>query len=394
MDVSQKVALTGHYSRREGSDHSPHHARQREERRAVPEVAPPPEPEPESKDDEKPKMSPTRKWLYIGLGVLVIIALIVGFTLYWLDARRFESTDDAFIDGHSAQIAPQIAGRVIKVSINDNQMVQANQLLVLLDARDYQVKLDQAVTQRAQMQAQLEQARAQALLQLAQTEQSAAQIRVNAAELVQAQQDFNRFRAIDPKAITRQQLDNAQTILRTSQARLDASRHALSGAQAQLVAQEAQIANAEAALQGSDVAIRNARLQMSYAEIRAPEAGRVTRRSVEAGNYVNPGQMMLSIVHPGMWVTANFKETQLSLMRAGQAVDVRVDALPNKVFHGRIDSFQAGSGAAFSTLPAENATGNFVKVVQRIPVKIVIDDADDPMLSLGMSVTPRVTVRP
>ena len=394
MDGTQKLALTGHYPRRAGHDHAHHHAPKAEGPIEGRKQHDQQDQEPDGKNDDKPKMSSTRKWLYIVIGAVVLIALIVAATLYWLHARRFESTDDAFIDGHNSQIAPQIAGRVIKVAIEDNQMVQADQLLVVLDARDYQVKLDQAVTQKAQAQAQLEQARAQALLQQAQIDQSAAQIRVGEAELTQAQQDFNRFRAIDPKAITRQQLDNAQATLRTSQARLDANRHALTGAQAQLVAQQAQIANAEAALQGSDVAIRNARLQMSYAEIRAPEAGRVTRRTVEAGNYINTGQMMLNIVRPGMWVTANFKETQLALMRAGQAVDVRVDALPDKVFHGHVDSFQAGSGSAFSTLPAENATGNFVKVVQRIPVKIVIDDADDPMLSLGMSVTPRVTVRP
>jgi membrane fusion protein (multidrug efflux system) len=391
MDGSQKLALTGHYSRRGGHDHPAPDARKADgdkANRRQNDAAPAPE------TAEKPKMPAARKWLYIGIGALVLIALIVAGTLYWLHARHFESTDDAFIDGHNSQVAPQVAARVIKVAVDDNQRVQANQLLVVLDPSDYQIRLDQAVTQHAQAQAQLEQARAQVLLQQAQIEQSAAQIRVGEAELTQAQQDFNRFRAIDPKAITRQQLDNAQANVRTSQARLESSRHALTGAQAQLVAQQAQVANAEAALQGSDVAIRNARLQLSYTEIHAPEAGRVTRRTVEVGNYVNPGQLMLSLVRPGMWVTANFKETQLALMRPGQPVDVTVDALPDKVFHGHVDSFQAGSGSAFSTLPAENATGNFVKVVQRIPVKIVIDDADDPMLSLGMSVTPRVTVRP
>ena len=369
MDGSQKVEVSGHYNRKDSDDH-------------------------DTRSTEKKPGFSRRKWLFIAIGAIILIVLVVAGTLYWLDARRYVSTDDAFIDGHNAQIAPQIAGRVIKVAIEDNQMVEANQLLVVLDGRDYQVKLDQAIVQKAQTAAQLDQARAQALLQQAQIEQSAAQIRVGEAELVQAQQDYNRFRAIDPKAITRQQLDNAQATLRTSQARLDANAAALVGAQAQLVGQQAQIANAEAAVQGADVAIRNAQLQLSYAEVRAPEAGRVTRRTVEAGNYVNPGQMLLGLVRPGMWVTANFKETQLARMKIGQAVDVSVDALPDKVFHGRVDSFQAGSGSVFSVLPAENATGNYVKVVQRIPVKILIDDARDPRLSLGMSVTPSVTVRP
>ncbi len=379
MDGSQKVEVSGHYNRKTSQQH---------------ETAPKTRPEPEPAPEPKKPASGGRKWLLIVIGVLVLIGLIVAGTLYWVEARRFVSTDDAFIDGHNAVIAPQIAGRVMKVTIEDNQMVEANQLLVVLDGRDYQVKLDQAITQKAQNVAQVDQARAQALLQQAQIDQSAAQIRVSEAELVQAQQDYNRFRAIDPKAITRQQLDNAQATLRTTQAKMDANRAALAGAQAQLVGQKAQIASAEAAVSGADVAIRNAELQLSYAEIRAPEAGRVTRRTVEAGNYVTPGQMMLGLVRPGMWVTANFKETQLARMQVGQAVDVSVDALPDKVFHGHIESFQAGSGSVFSALPAENATGNYVKVVQRIPVKIVLDDARDPKLSLGMSVSPSVTVRP
>lgn len=369
MDGSQKVAVSGHYNRKNSHDR-------------------------DTAATDKKAGSSRRKWVLIAIGAVVVVALIVDGTFYWLDARRYVSTDDAFIDGHNAQIAPQIAGRVIRVAIKDNQMVEANQLLVVLDGRDFQIKLDQAITQKAQSAAQLDQARAQALLQQTQIDQSAAQIRVGEAELVQAQQDFNRFRAIDPKAISRQQLDSAQATLRTSQAKLDANRYALTGAQAQLVGQQAQIANAEAALQGADVAIRNAQLQLSYTEIRAIEAGRITRRTVEAGDYVTPGQMLLGLVRSGMWVTANFKETQLARMQIGQAVAVAVDALPDKVFHGHVDSFQAGTGSVFSILPAENATGNYVKVVQRIPVKIVIDDANDPKLSLGMSVTPSVKVRP
>lgn len=394
MDGSQKIAITGHYSRK--NDQEQDRYRDRQDKGTSDDV-------PGAKTANYPAdsqsitdtaQSKNRKWLFIGVGAVVLLALIVGGTLYWLHARRFVSTDDAFIDGHNAQISTQVAGRVIRVAIEDNQLVEANQLLVVLDGRNYQAKLDQAITQKAQSVAQLNQARAQTSLQQAQIDQSAAQIRVGEAELVQSQQDFNRFRAIDPKAITRQQLDNAQATLRISQAKLDSNRFALAGAQAQLVGQQAQIANAEAALQGADVAIRDAELQLSYTQIRALEAGRITRRTVEAGNYVAPGQMMLGLVRSGMWVTANFKETQLARMQIGQAVDVEVDALPDKVFHGHVDSFQAGSGSVFSTLPAENATGNYVKVVQRIPVKIVIDDANDPRLSLGMSVTPIVTVRP
>ena len=353
--------------------------------------------ESEKPDDAKSpppkKMSTGKKVLLIGLAIIVVLAIAIGGTLYWLDARHFESTDDAFVDGHISLMATQVSGRVLRLAVRDNELVAPDQLLLLIDPRDLQIKLDQALAQQAQAEAQVEQAKSQAALQSATIEQSNAQLRVSQAELSQAQQDLARYRSIDPKAITRQLLDNAGSSSRASQAKVDASRYAVAAAQAQLAAAQAQIGNAEAAAKGSDVAVRNARLQLSYTELRAPQAGRVTKRTVEVGNVVNPGQALLDIVATGMWVTANFKETQLALMKIGQPVDVRVDAIPDHVFHGRIDSMQAGSGSIFSTLPAENATGNYVKVVQRVPVKIVLDEADDSRLAPGMSANPKVTVR-
>ena len=340
-----------------------------------------------------PPMSRGRRALIALVVVIVAAAIVVAGVLYWLHARHYESTDDASVDGHVSQVSAQIAGRVVAVAIEDNQAVAAGQLLVALDGRDARIRLDQAVVQQAQAQAQLDRARAEVELQAANIDGASAQVRVSEAELTQARQDFARFRGIDPNAITRQQLDAANAAARTAQARLEANRTALVGARAELAAERAAVAGAEAALRGNEVTVRDAELNLSYTRVVAPAAGRITRRTVEPGNYVVPGQALLSVVQPGMWVTANFKETQLAHMRANQPVDVRIDAIPDHVFHGHVDSFQTGSGSAFSTLPAENATGNYVKVVQRVPVKIVLDEASDPRLAPGLSATPRVTVR-
>ena len=339
------------------------------------------------------KMSPVRKFVLIVIGLIVLAAVIVGGTLYWLHARHFETTDDAFIDGHISLVSAQVPGRVVTLAIQDNQQVLKGAPLLQLDPADYQMRLNQAIAQQAQSQAQLAQAQAQIPLQQATIDQSAAQVRVNEANLMQAQQDYARYRNIDPKAITRQQLDNSSATTKAQQAQVDAARHAFAAAQAQLKARQADVVNAEAALKGADVAVDNAQLQLSYAQVVAPDSGRVTKRTVELGNYVTAGQVLLDIVPRGVWVTANFKETQLALMKVGQKVDLSVDAVPDHLFHGHVQSFQSGTGSVFSTLPAENATGNYVKVVQRLPVKIVIDDDDDSQLAPGMSVTPSVTVR-
>lgn len=336
-----------------------------------------------------------RRLAYWLVGLAVAAALVAGGVLYWLHARHFESTDDAFVDGFISQVAPQVAGRVTALRVNDNQEVEAGQPLVEIDDRDYQVRLDQARAQQAQAQAQLDQARAGLLMQQASLDQASAQVRVAEADLFQAQQDLNRFRAIDPKAITRQQLDNANAATRSAQARLDASRQAVNGNRAQVESARAQIEAADAAVRNAVVGVRNAELQLSYTHVSAPLAGRVTRRTVDVGNYVSPGQALLAVVPREVWVTANFKETQLQHMRPNQAVAVTVDAFPSVTFRARVDSFQSGSGQVFSALPAENATGNYVKVVQRVPVKITFTDdrVRDYPLAPGFSVTPRVTVR-
>ena len=355
----------------------------------------------QDKGDEnggEPTKQPVPRWkklLYWAIGLLILAALVIAGVLYWLQARHFETTDDAFIDGYISQIASQVSGRVTRIAFNDNQQVKAGQLLLELDPRDYQVKLDQANAQRMQAAAQLDQAQAQLGLQQANLDQALANVRVTEADLQQAQNDLARFRAVDPKAVTRQQVDTSSSTVRSAQARLDASRQAVAGVRAQITAQRASVAAAEAGVKQADVTVENAQLQLSYTHVTAPADGRATQRTVGLGNYVNPGQSLLAVVQNRLWVTANFKETQLALMQPGQPVRVRVDACPGLDINARVDSFQAGSGSVFSALPAENATGNYVKVVQRLPVRITFEpqDLSGCRMAPGMSVSPRVTVR-
>ena len=333
--------------------------------------------------------------LGIVLAAVLGIAIIGAGTLYWLHGRHYESTDDAFVDGYVTQLAPQVAGRVTALEFADNEHVAAGQSLVLIDPRDYQVKLDQAKAQRGNAAAGLQQAKAQLAVQQANVDQARANVRVAEADLAQAQKDYDRFTSIDPHAVARQQVDNATASYRSAQAKLDAAQQAVDGADAQLQAGQAQVQAAQTQVRAADADVAAAELQLSYCTIVAPVAGRIGHRTVSVGNYVNPGQPLFAIVQDDIWVTANFKETQLAAMRPGQPVDVDIDAIPAVTFHGRIDSFQPGTGSEFSVLPAENATGNYVKIVQRLPVKIDFDDArlKDYRISPGLSVVPTVRVR-
>jgi membrane fusion protein (multidrug efflux system) len=273
------------------------------------------------------------------VAIAALAALIFGVR-YYLHARSYESTDDAFIQADVVPISPKVPSYVARVLVDHNQHVARGDLLVELDARDYEAALDEA---RANLQA-------------------------GHAELARAQAEARRLRALIPEqAASRQDADNAIAREKTA---------------------EAQVAQLEAV-------VRERELQLSYTKIFSPETGHVTRKRVEPGAYVQVGQTLFSIVPDEVWVIANFKETQLTDMRPGQPVLIHVDAYPDKVFHGHVDSIQAGSGAAFSLLPPENATGNYVKVVQRVPVKIVIDEPADGehVLGPGMSVVPDVQIR-
>jgi membrane fusion protein (multidrug efflux system) len=334
--------------------------------------------------------------LVLGLVAALVVALLATCgLLYWLDIRNYESTDDAFIDGNQSQVAAQISGRIDALLVSDNEHVAAGQVLLTLDPRDYEVRLEKSRSQADNAAAQAIEARAQLQVERASVEQASAQVRVAEADLLQAQQDLGRYKSIDPAAITRQTLDQSAATTKSAAARLDSARQAVLGAKAQLEEQEAKILAADAAASEAKAELRNAELQLSYTKITAPQAGRITKRSANLGNYVTAGQALLVIVPDQMWVTANFKETQLDLMHPGQPVEIAVDAFPGRTLSGHVDSMQTGTGAVFSALPAENATGNYVKVIQRVPVKIVFDGEAWRHLPLapGLSVTPSVQVR-
>jgi membrane fusion protein (multidrug efflux system) len=356
-----------------------------------------PDEENTSRQDDSPPPKSSRLKRLIGFSVvgLVLLGLIVGGTRYWLNARNFESTDDAFIDAYTTQMAPRVAGQVAKLLFSDNQHVDAGQTLLLLDPSDYQARLDQARAQQTSAEASLQQAHAQVSVQQANLDQARANVTVAESDLLQAREDNDRYHAIDPKAVTRQQIDQVTATFRSAKAKLEASRQSVGAAQAQVHAAEAQVLAAEASVKQAQASTRTAELQLSYCTMVAPVAGTITHRTVDAGNYVNPGQALFALVQDERWVTANFKETQLSRIRPGQAVDLSIDAVPSVTFRGKVDSFQSGTGSAFSVLPAENATGNFVKIVQRLPVKILFDDDRVKKFPLapGMSVVPEVRVR-
>jgi membrane fusion protein, multidrug efflux system len=338
----------------------------------------------------------SRRRLVLLVAGLVIITAIIGGVIWWLDARHYESTDDAFIDTHMGRVAPQVSGRVLRVLVTDNQPVTPGQIVLEIDPADLQAKLDQAAALEAQAAAALGQAKAQLGVTGANTEEAQAQVAVAEANAANTAQQLKRDQALAAQqVVSRQQLDNDTASARSTAANLAAAQKRLSSSQAQQAVSDAQVTAAEANLKAAAAQLEQARLNRSYVQVTALEAGRVAHINVAAGDYVQTGQTLMALVPARIWITANFKETQLDLMRPGQPVDIHVDAYPEQTFHGHVDSIQPGSGAAFSLLPPENATGNYVKVVQRVPVKIVFDDPADPERPLGpgMSVGPRVKVR-
>jgi len=350
--------------------------------------------DPDGKDDDgKPPL--WKRPVFVLVVIVVVIALIVIGTIVLIDSRRHQTTDDAFIDGNASQVAAQAAGRVTRLYVDDNQQVHRGDPLVDVDAADVAAKVDQAKAGVLTAQGQAQQAIAQVEGQKANAAQAAAAARQAEAENTNAQQDLARFKGVDPDAVSRQQFDQAVAQARAAKAKVDAARATEATAQAQVKAAQANVGVAQAQVATAEADLRTADLQLGYTHVVAPIDGRVTRRAVDVGNVIAIGQPILAIVSDNLWVTANYKETQLKKMRVNQAVVIRIDAVPDVKFEGHVQSFQRAAGSYFSALPSENATGNYVKVTQRVPVKIVFDHPEELQrynVGPGMSVKPSVAV--
>jgi membrane fusion protein, multidrug efflux system len=345
------------------------------------------------KDSAPPKTNRRRRNIIAGLAAL-FVAATVG-TYYFVFVAPYESTDDAFIEAHVTPIAPQVSGRVEKVLVRDNQFVNAGDVLLQIDPSDYQAKLDQVHANLSSAESQVAQANAQFTLDQAKVEQQKANVIAAQAEAGRAGADSKRYEEIGTSGVSESQIQLADTQARSADAQLTVARNKELAAESQVTLDQANIEAAAAAVKSSQAAVRQAELDLSYTQVKAHESGFVTHRSVEADSYVQPGEALLAIVPNNVWVVANFKETQLTHMQPGQPVTLRVDAYPRTRFTGHVDSIQAGAGARFSLLPPENASGNYVKVVQRVPVKITIDNETDThhVLGPGMSVVPEVRVK-
>ena len=328
------------------------------------------------------------------LALLVAIGALAGGYIWWSDYSAYETTDDAFIDARFFTVSPQVAGYIRDIPVTDNEEVKAGDTLAVIDDRIYKAVLASAEAQLGQAEAAIPNIDSQIAAQRAQITQAQAQIDDADAALKFAGQQNNRAQDLKRTgAGTVQNAQQTQSQLLQAQATADRAKAALIAAQKQLAALQAQRVSAEASIKQARAVRNQAQLNVDYTIVKADQAGRVTELTAAKGQYVQAGQSLMVIVPQPVWVTANFRETQISYMHPGQPVDIDVDAYPNQTFRGHVDSIQSGSGTAFSLLPAENATGNFVKVVQRVPVKIDFDKMPDVVLGPGMSVEPWVRLK-
>jgi membrane fusion protein (multidrug efflux system) len=319
-------------------------------------------------------------------GAAALLATVFGGWSYWDYARTWVRTDNAYVAAHLHTVSARVAGTIQEVLVEENQTVAAGAILARLDPRDFEIRVQQADSQVAQSHAQLRQADAKVA-------EARAQAAREEARTGKCRLDLERAKALfegGSGAISKQELDQAQ-------AESDAAEAALKAAQSTIASAQALVRAAEAQEKAVLANLEDARQQLSYTAIHAPASGRIGRKNAESGNRVQPGQGLLALVQPDVWVTANFKETQLARMKPGQRVEIRLDAFPGRVFTGKIDSLSPATGAQFALLPPDNATGNFTKIVQRVPVKIVFEQQDlgdcEGRIVPGMSAVVEVNVR-
>jgi membrane fusion protein, multidrug efflux system len=330
------------------------------------------------------------------IGAILLTSVLGGGYLYLDYAERFQSTDDAFIAARQTPLAPKVSGYLTAVPVTDNEHVAAGDVIARIDERDYRIALDQAEAQVAAAQASIENIDAQLGVQEAQVNANQAQVDQTQATLVFAQQQAERYQHLEKTGYgSVQNAEQYTSQLHQQEAALQSAQANLNLAQRQLGALKAQRKSAVASLAQAQAQRDQAKLNLSYTTVTAAQPGRVVNLGAAVGQFAQPGTDLTMFVPDQIWVTANFKEIQLDRMRPGEPVTLRIDAYPGRVIRGHVDSVQPGSGTAFSLLPAQNATGNYVKIVQRVPVKLIMDNPPtDVALGPGMSVVPTVRVDP
>jgi membrane fusion protein (multidrug efflux system) len=339
------------------------------------------------------KSSPRRFSTKFGGPILAVLVVLAIASYFFLPGLNEEETDDAYVEAHVVSEMPKLPAYVSALHFDDNTKVNAGDLLVELDPRDYLVNSNVARANLAVAESALIEARSQVSVADANAGEARADVELAQANATLAAADLKRFHAVsDSRAVSSERLDTAQANADGTQAKLDAAKARVVAAASQVEVAQSKVKTAGDSVDQSRALLARAELDLSYTKMFAPVPGTIANKNVEPGNYVQPGQLLFSIVPEDLYVIANYKETQLERMRPGQKAVVHVDAFPNVRLHGRVDSIQRGSGSRFALLPPENATGNFVKVVQRIPVKIVFDRSEEalPYLSPGMSVETKV----
>jgi membrane fusion protein (multidrug efflux system) len=321
--------------------------------------------------------APNRRVLVVA-GVIAVAALLAGGRM-WYRSHYFVETENAYISGHVHPVSSRVAGVVTRVLIEDNQLVKEGDVIAELDPVDQQVKVEQIQAQIASAEQQVVQAEAQIAQVQAQASAAGAQVAQSEAQLLRAKQDAERYGQLynsQMKAVSKAELDAANAGRSSAVADLAAKRDNAGAAKAQIASAGASREVFKAQVNVLRVQLKDAQQQLGYNRIVAPVTGRIGKRSIEVGQRVQPGQSLTAIVQQNVWLTANFKETQLAELQPGQHVSVKIDAMPGKTLVGTVDSFAPASGAQFALLPADNATGNFTKIVQRVPVKIVFKPED------------------
>ncbi len=360
-------------------------------------VGAPPHGVPQDVSAPPAKRSGNRRLITIVIGLLALIAAAVWGTRWWTVGRFIESTDDAYLQADSVTVAPKVSGYVTDVYVADNQSVPAGAPLVRLDTRQYQVALDQAQATIDARAADIQRAQADILQQHANIAQAQAQAQVARVSAQHARDEVQRYAPLAATgAETSERLSELTSTRDQAQATLAANLAAVASAQTQIAATIAQIAQARAQLEAAKASAQQSRLDLDDTVVRSALAGKVGDRTVRVGQYVQPGTRMLTVVPvQSTYIEANFKETQIGRMRIGQPVTLHVDALPGADLHGVVDSFAPGTGSQFALLPPENATGNFTKIVQRVPVRVRVDTGPETrsVLLPGLSVTVEVDTR-